>query len=401
MKFNVEELVTKEQALALLFDRWTPEPGTETVPLDQAVGRVLAEDQFARYTLPVVRAAMMDSIALRSADFTGGMPDTSGWRRGVEYERADMGDDFDDRFDAAIPVEDAELLPNGAIRIREGVSVRPGEGIRKAGTTARAGEPLLKRGCRLAPTDLCVLATGGILEIPVFRRPVVAIIPTGSELIPLGEIPGRGQNIDSNSLMLKHMALAMGAEPLCFPIVKDMPNRMSAVLEEALSKADIVVVNAGSSKGEEDFSTRLLRGAAGAFLFHGVRAVPGRPLSISLVGSTPVINLPGPPVAAFNAADWCLRSVVSRFLQTENQCRPRVNAVLTAPLDGPPALRFTSRMRVYRDGGTICAEPVLKEKSSTAENMAANGVYISPVGEGRLEAGREVRVELIRGEDLF
>jgi len=398
MKLNIEELVTQEKALALLFDRWNPAAETETVPLDEAVGRVLAEDQFAKYTLPVVRAAMMDSVALRSADFAAGTPDASGWTRGIEYELADMGDDFDDRFDAAMPVEDVVFQPDGAIRIAAGVTVKPGEGIRQAGSTVRAGELLLRKGCRLVPTDLCVLGTGGILEIPVFRRPVVAIIPTGSELIPLGEIPRRGQNLDSNSLMLKHMVLAMGAVPLCFPIVKDMPGQMAAVLEEALQAADIAVVNAGSSKGEEDFSTRLLRGA-GTFLFHGVRAVPGKPLSIALVGNTPVLNLPGPPVAAFNAADWCLRAVVSRFLQTQGQCRPRVKAVLTAPLDGPLPLRFTSRMNVFRNGDAVCAAPVHKEQSSTAETMAANGVYISPVGEGRLEAGREVEVELLRSED--
>lgn len=400
MKFNVDELLTKEAALALLYDRWNPEPETETVPLDEAVGRVLAQDQFARYTLPVVRAAMMDSIALRSADFSAGTPDTSGWKRGVEYERADMGDDFDDRYNAAIPVEQAVFQPDGTLRIAEGVTVKPGDGIRQAGTTVRAGELLLKKGCRLVPTDLCVLATGGILEIPVYRRPVVALIPTGSELIPLGEVPQRGQNIDSNSLMLKHMLLAMGAVPLCFPIVKDIPGQMADVLAEALQKADIVVVNAGSSKGEEDFSTRLLN-SSGTLLFHGVRAVPGRPLSISLVGSTPVINLPGPPVAAFNAADWCLRAVVSRFLHSYSQRRPRAKAVLTAPLDGPLPLRFTSRMNVYRDGDSICATPISKEQSSTAENMATNGVYISPVGEGRLEKGQEIEVELIRSEDFL
>ena len=104
-----------------------------------------------------------------------------------------------------MPVEDVVFQPDGAIRIAAGVTVKPGEGIRQAGSTVRAGELLLRKGCRLVPTDLCVLGTGGILEIPVFRRPVVAIIPTGSELIPLGEIPRRGQNLDSNSLMLKHM----------------------------------------------------------------------------------------------------------------------------------------------------------------------------------------------------
>lgn len=396
MKLNIEELLTKEEALSLLFDRWSPSPETEIVPLEQALGRVLSKDQFACYTLPMVRAAMMDSVALRSSDFTSGAPDTSCWERGVQYELADMGDDFDDRFDAVVAVEDVTFPPEGGIRIREGVSVVPGDGIRGAGSTVREGDLLLQKGCRVVPTDLGVLAMGGIEQVPVFHCPVVALIPTGSELVPLGEIPQRGQNIDSNSIMLRHMIREMGAEPLCYPIVKDIPNCMSVVLEDALSKADLIVVNAGSSKGEEDFSTRLLRGT-GTFLFHGVRAVPGRPLSISLAGNTPVINIPGPPMAAFNAADWCLRSVISRYLQTTEETRVHVRAILTDSMDAPPLLRFTTRVNVFRIDGTVFANPLSREKDSTAKTMAANGVYISPVGAGRLEKGCQIEVELLRG----
>ena len=196
--------------------------------------------------------------------------------------------------------------------------------------------------------------------------------------------------------MLRQMLLEMGAQPLCLPIVRDVPGQMAEVLEEALHRADIVVVNAGSSKGEEDFSTRLLRGTD-TFLFHGVRAVPGRPLSIAVAQGKPVVNLPGPPMAAFNGADWCLRAVVASFLHTAPDEPRSVQAVLTAPLDGPKALRFTSRMEVYRSEGTVYARPVPREEGSTARTMAANGYYASPVGEGRLESGDVIRVSLLRG----
>lgn len=394
--FDVSGLVTWEEALEKLFRIWQPEPSRETVPVAESCGRVLAEDVFARYTIPVVRAAMMDSVALRSSDFAGGAPDTSGWRRGVEFERADMGDDFDDRFDAAVPVESVEFLPSGGIALRDVETVRPGDGIRTAGTTASAGELLLRRGSRLSPSDLGALLAGGILEVVCFQKPLVAVIPTGSELIAPGTAPGRGENINANSVMLRQMLLEMGAQPLCLPIVRDVPGQMAEVLEEALHRADIVVVNAGSSKGEEDFSTRLLRGTD-TFLFHGVRAVPGRPLSIAVAQGKPVVNLPGPPMAAFNGADWCLRAVVARFLHTAPDEPRSVQAVLTAPLDGPKALRFTSRMEVYRSEGTVYARPVPREEGSTARTMAANGYYASPVGEGRLESGDVIRVSLLRG----
>ena len=394
-------LTTKEAALETLFAQWQPKPETETVSIEETQGRVLAEDVFAAYTIPVVRAAMMDSVALRSADFANGAPDTSAWKRGVQWDRADMGDDFDDQFDATVAVEDVEFLLDGGLALKGVETLKPGDGVREAGTTVRAGDLLLHSGSRISAVDLGVLATGGIQTIRVYRKPVIAVIPTGSELIPRGEVPQRGQNIDSNSLMLEHLLLDMGASPVGYPIVKDLPHEMAEVLDRALKTADIVVMNAGSSKGEEDFSTRLLRDG-GTFLFHGVRAVPGRPMSIAIKENKPVINLPGPPMAALNGADWCLRAVVAHFLQTVPEEPACVQAVLTAPLDGPLPLCFTSRMDVYRgDDGVVYARPIGREEGSLAQTMAANGIYVSPVGEGRLEAGSVVRVALTRGIEIL
>lgn len=390
------KLVSKEQALELLNKAWTPIAEVQTVPLDEAYGRVLAEPQFARHSLPVVRAAIMDSVALRSADFTGGMPDTSHWRRGVEYDRADMGDDFDDAFDCAIAVESVTFLENGGIAIEADTELRAGLGIKPMGDTVRAGELLLPAGVRLTACDLAALAVGGVTQVPVRRRPVVAVIPTGSELVPRGTVPVRGENIDSNSLMLELMLREMGAQPLVFPIVRDAAAQMAAALDRALEQADIVVVGGGSSMGGEDFSTELLR-QRGEFLFHGVSRVPGRPLSISVAGDKPVINLPGPPLAAFNGADWCLRAAVSRFLGLAPEEPLKVPVRLTAPLDTPPQMEFVTRISVSRGAdGTLLARPLSMKATSLAQSLTANAMLISPVGTGRLEAGQTVEAVLLR-----
>src|SRR5699024_4302897 len=123
--------------------------------------RVAAETLTSRNTLPVCRASMFDGVAVDSRRFQDGRPDTTGWKLGVDFVRADTGDDFDDRFDAVIRIEEAELTPDGGVRFAEGIAVTSGSGVRKAGSTITSGEKLVDAGTLLRPMDLAVLATGG------------------------------------------------------------------------------------------------------------------------------------------------------------------------------------------------------------------------------------------------
>jgi molybdopterin molybdotransferase/putative molybdopterin biosynthesis protein len=392
-------LTTKEAALAALIENWSPEPAAESIPVENAKGRILAGDMHAKYTLPVVRAAMMDSVALRSADFASGTPDTSRWTRGVEFELADMGDDFDDRYDCAVQVESAVISGDGQLTIAEGTVIKAGGGIKQKGSVVTEGELLLEKGCRLTPCDLAVLATGGYKLVPVIKKPVVAVIPTGSELIPRGAKPKRGQNIEANTVMLAAMLDDMGAEAVCMPIINDDPAKLKAVMDAALKEVDIVVVNGGSSKGDEDFATRMLRGR-GNFLFHGVAAGPGRPLSITVVDNKPVLNLPGPPPAAFNAAEWCLKAAVAHFLKQPIIKRHKVKAVLTEAIDAPMQMSFTARLYLTkRCEGVYLATPIQMGRDSLVRTMGADAIYISPVGSGKLEKGAKIEAELLRSEE--
>lgn len=135
----MEEHVTKERALELLFGAWTPEKRTETVSVEDAYGRVLAKDYYALHGIPVVRASAMDGVAVDSARFKDGVPDMSGWKQGEDYVRADTGDDFDDKFDAVIRIEDVTILPEGGLKLNEGVTVTPGMSVRGPGSTFKEG----------------------------------------------------------------------------------------------------------------------------------------------------------------------------------------------------------------------------------------------------------------------
>lgn len=398
MKPELDKLTTKEEALELLFQRWTPVAVTEWIPLDQAAGRVLAEDLTARYNIPVVRASGMDGVAIPYALVRDGLPDTRAWKLGREYVRADTGDDFDDGYDTVVPIEQVTLHPEGGLTFADGLEIRPGMNVRPSGSQLAKGVTVCRAGTKLNALDLAAIGMGGYDEVPVRRQPRVAFVPTGSELTPCGSALNRGENFDTNSLMARQLLREMGAEPLIHPIVRDEPGALERVLEELLPQADVVILNAGTSKGGEDFCAALL-GARGA-LFHGVAAVPGRPMSMAVIQGKPVFNLSGPALAAFYGLDWAVRPVVSRFLGIPVPRRERVEAVLTAPLRTPPAMSMLNRLQVSvsPEGGYLAAPLGTRGPGavSTAEVLAANGLYISTPGEPEKRPGDKILVELLR-----
>ena len=396
----MEEHVTKERALELLFSAWTPERRTETVPIDNAFGRVLARDYFALHGIPVVRASAMDGVAVASERFRDGVPDLSGWRPGEDYVRADTGDDFDDKFDAVIRIEDVTILPEGGLKLREGITVTPGMSVRGPGSTFQAGTKLTNKGLPLRATDLAALAMGGITEVEVYRRPRIGFIPTGSELIPAGAPLKRGCNYDTNSIIAKHILADLGAEPVCYPIVRDDRALLKPALDKALAECDAVVIDGGSSKGEEDYNTRLLE-SEGKLLLHWVLAGPGRPVGIAVCSGKPVINLAGPPVGMLFGMNWCIRAVVCSFLGLPVPERESVRATLTADLRCAPRFDFLNLVEVLRDGDKYYAEPRDRGKTPLPVILTANALFVSPAGESFYAAGTEIEVELLRDRSLL
>lgn len=250
---DFSKLKKRNEAMDLLLENWAPRPETEFVELEDAEGYVLAENQYAAFSIPVVRASGMDGIAVRYDDFAEGIPDTSSWIEGREYVRADTGDDFDDAYDTVIPIERVTILEQDGLSLDADVKIEKGMHVLGKGSMLWEGQLLAEKGTRLQGRHLADLASGGVCQVPVIRKPRVGFIPTGSELIPAGTTPRRGQNIDSNSILAKSMLREMGAEPICYPIVKDRQDELSQALDKALSECDIVIINAGSSKGKEDF----------------------------------------------------------------------------------------------------------------------------------------------------
>ncbi len=396
------ERYTKQEALAMLFEKWSFTPAMETVPVASAAGRVTAEDIFSLVNVPVVRSSAMDGVAINYSSIENKNPDTAAWRMGREYVRADTGDDFDDAYDTVVRIEDVKLLPEGGLEFTAPEKLKRGQSIRPCGSSIALGEKLASAGTVLGALDMAAIASGGHDSVRVLARPRVGFIPTGSELVPVGTPLERGQAYDANSIMVAQLVRDMGAEPVLHPIVRDDRAALSAAFDEMLPQCDILLVNAGTSKGGEDYGTLLLA-EKGELLLHGIKAVPGRPMGIAIADGKPVINLSGPTAAAIYGIDWALRPMVCRALGITVPVRRTVQATLTAPLNCPPKFCMMSRLELTKQAdGALTATPLAHHGPNTAGSarvLTAPGIYISTPREPPKAAGEQITVELVSGID--
>lgn len=391
-------LITREEALSRLFSAWNVQTGTEEVSVADACGRTLAVDLFAKYDQPVVRASGMDGIAVKSADFAEGMPDTSGWVYGADYIRADTGDDFDDAFDSVIAIEKVTMLPGGGVKLADDVDFKPGMNVQPCGSNIKKGTQVGKAGTVLSPAHLAALVLGGHSCIQVRKKPVIAFIPSGSELVPAGSELKRGQNFDSNSIMVKAMLEKLGAEVVLHPIVKDDLQEIAAALDSVIDSSDVVILNAGTSKGSEDYCVQYLE-KNGNMLFHGVRSVPGRPMSITIFKDKPVINMSGPAVGALNGCFWLMVPVIERMLSMRRHLViPTAEVMLSAEMGLPPVMSVFTGLDLSEDEeGNVTAAPIPARGPGARGRSAAlmaDAYYLSSIGEKPHQAGEKIKVYL-------
>lgn len=276
--------------------------------------------------------------------------------------------------------------------------VKKGQLVKQKGTTSREGEAVLKKADVLNPFRLGLLATAGIGELSVVAKPRVAYLPTGSELIPAGQTPKRGQNVESNSLMVEATLQSWGADMVKMPIVADQRTDLAKALDDALQKADIVLLNRGTSMGTEDYTSALLSKRASHFQ-HGVRCIPGIPVAVAIVDGKPVINLPGPPYAAFCALDWCVRAMVYYWNGLPVPQRRNVIVTLQKPLHKPPLYEMYVRLVIQGDSENGYTAEVLPRDVPFADAADRwNGLFIAPIGIEKWDAGSEINAEWLYTE---
>ena len=323
------------------------------------------------------------------------------WELNREYARADTGDDFDDAYDAIIAIEEVDLI-DGKVKIDDCVMeyMKKGANVRAAGALCHKGEAVIRKGMKITPTLASVLVIGGARRVEVYKKPVLVYIPTGDELIGPGEVPHRGETLESNSMMVRGMAEEMGAEVVCLPIIRDDKEALEEALDEAMSYGDIILINGGSSKGSEDFNSELIRRKASVFR-HGIKAVPGRPVGISIIDDKPVINMPGPAFATFIALDWCVRGLIAHYYGTKPEKRMVIKAKLTKDLFKKQGFEMYYQFDVKKENGEYFAYPVSRASSLPYTMLNTKALCIAPLEAEGYKCGDEIELEMMCGpQDL-
>jgi putative molybdopterin biosynthesis protein len=364
------------------------------VGLAEAVGRGAAEPVWARRSSPPYDAAAMDGIAVRAAD-TAGARETAPIRLAAgAFRVVDTGDALPEGFDAVVMREHVHLDPDGGAELR--AAVPPYQHVRSIGEDVAATELLLPEGHRLRPVDVAAAAAAGATDLLVRRAPVVAVLPTGDEVRPLGADTGPGEVLDTNSLMLAAQAEEAGAEARRLPIVPDDPERIVAAVRAAAAECDLLVIVAGSSAGRDDHTAAVVA-EAGTLAVHGVAVRPGHPVVLGAVDATPVLGAPGYPVSAALTFEIFAAPLLAELQGAPPPERPRARVRLARKLASTMGMDDWVRVRVGRVGGGLVAAPLSRGAGVLTSLVRADGLLVVPAAVEGHHAGEEVEVELLRG----
>jgi putative molybdopterin biosynthesis protein len=365
------------------------------VPLGQAAGRVTAEPVWASRSSPPFDAAGMDGIAVRAADTLGASETTPVYLEPGAYDVVDTGDPMPDGRDAVVMREHVHYA-GGTAELR--AAVPPYQHVRSIGEDVSTAELLLPEGHRLRAVDVAAAAAAGATGLLVRRRPVVAVLPTGDEVRPVGTHTGPGEILDTNSLMLAGQAREAGCEARALPIEPDDPAGLARAVSAAVASCDLLIIVAGSSAGRDDYTAQIVA-QLGTLAVHGVAVRPGHPVVLGVVDGTPVLGAPGYPVSAALTFDIFAEPLLAELEGAAPRSRPRARARLARKLASPLGMDDWVRVRLGVVGGTMVATPLPRGAGVLTSLVRADGLLVVPAGMEGHHPGEEVDIRLLRGLD--
>ncbi|MFC6890631.1 gephyrin-like molybdotransferase Glp [Halorubrum trueperi] len=401
-------------ALATLLDAVGPHGRSETVPIDGADDRVVAEPIDAPTPVPSYDRAAMDGYAVRAEDTFGASDRSPAVLRAAREGRTAAGD-----VDAIAPGEAARVhtgsaVPDGAdavvmIERVEAVgdevetfdAVAAGENVGEVGEDVAAGQRLFEPGHVLRPSDLGLLKSVGLDAVRTYERPTVAVIPTGEELVQSD--PSPGEVIETNGLTVSRLVERWGGEARYRDVVTDDEDALAAAVERDLD-ADVIVTTGGSSVGERDLIPEVVDDI-GDVLVHGVALKPGHPVCLGAADGTPIVSLPGYPVACIVNAAQFLRPAQKRIGGTTAEPFPTRRARLERKIPSEPGVRTFARVTLSKGGAASegdddpealpAATPTRASGSGILSSVAlADGWVVVPEPREGIDAGEVVDVEL-------
>jgi molybdopterin molybdotransferase len=374
--------------------------GDETVPLIEALHRILAEDVCADVDIPGFTRSVVDGYAVRAADTTGSsdaIPSmfplrgrvAMGASAGIPLRSAECiyvptGGILPEGADAVVMIEHAEQIGE-EILVKKPVA--HGENVLFFNEDFSSGDIVCKRGRRLSPQDIGVLAAAGCIDVPVVRIPKIGILSTGNELVPVNVRPLPGQVRDVNSYVVASFVREQGCTPILYGIVRDDRETLRSAISNATAECDAVLISGGSSKDDRDMVATIIR-EQGEVLIHGIAISPGKPTIIGKWGNIPVIGLPGHPASAFIVLVAIVRHLFAGMTgDTESGVRS-IQATLSQNVSSSKGREDYVRVAV-RDG---IATPLFGKSGLLNTLVKSTGVVRIPAESEGLETGTLVEV---------
>ncbi len=376
------------------------EMSVENVPTEKAAGRITATPHFARISSPHYHASAMDGVAVNSRDTFGAT--TTSPRHLILGENVfyiDTGGILPQGCDAVIMIEDIyfpkEDNPD-LLEIREPAT--PWQHVRSIGEDIVASEMILPSFHYIRPFDVGALLNGGIFEANVLKKPVVALVPTGIELISPGTLPAAGEIIESNSYTFAAAVEGWGGVAVRYPVVKDDTKELERAVKQAAAESDLVLISAGSSAGRRDHTFTVLNNL-GKVLVHGVAIRPGKPVILGEIDSIPVIGVPGYPVAAYMILELFVKPLLYRWQKQNPPEREVLPARSSRLVLSSLKEREFLRLKVGKLEDEFVATPLPRGSGVSMSLVQADGLTSILQDKEGLEVGEEIEVELWRDRD--
>jgi len=397
-----------EVARTMILESVIPLP-PEAVSLLDVVGMVIAEDIRAPWDMPLWNNSAMDGFAVRAEDCVAGQTLTvdgyipaGGSASGITVKpgravKIMTGAPAPIGCDAIVPIEETE--ENDGKLILTG-QVRPGDHLRIRGEDVSKNELVIAAGTALRPAEINMLASFGYQTAPVFRRPKVAILSTGDELVEPGEDIGTGQSFISNDYSIAAAVKQLGGEPVLLGIARDDRQSLTEKIATGLQE-DVLITTAGVSMGDHDLVCDVLQALQVERRFWKVDIKPGRPTAFGLKNGKPVFSLPGNPVSSMITFEQFVRPALLKMMGHQRVIKPLVRAVMQETIKKKPGRVQFLRVRVANDGQRLVASSSGDQNTGILRTLLrANGIAVLPADLGQLASGEEVDVHLIAAVDV-
>lgn len=384
--------ISLDEARGMLLEKLGAGSGKEIINTEDSLGRVTAEAVYSVNSSPSYNEAAMDGIAASAkATFEASEKNPVILTEGKDFVYVNTGAPIEEEFDCVIKIEDVVQAGEHELRIINAAA--PYQHVRAIGEDIVANELIVTSGSVISPTDIGAILAGGVTKIKVYKKPVVGIIPTGSELIEPGGEPVKGKIIEYNSRIFFGLLQEWGACAKKYPIVKDDVTEIIAAVEKAAAECDIVLLGAGSSAGSRDFARAAIE-QCGEILAHGLLIQPGKPAILGLAAGKPVIGVPGYPVSAVMVMEQIVKPLIYTMIGRIIEPDRKIEAVLSKKLVSSIKYEEFVRVKLGNVEGKIIASPLGRGAGLIMSLVRADGILRVPVNCEGYEAGQQVEVIL-------